>query len=203
MMLTFVIVIWWKNGQAQKSWRDGIPRGYDVRDLEEVQFCGCADGTSEGPSVNFAEFIDNLIEENDVILDGQEVNEVHCSGGVIFFYEVTVAFKKDPSTLTEVEVTTFEQLFVAECNELSVWLCDPQNFLVLTAELVLSNSSRRELEELEDGSPTNFFIPLIIFAVQYKLLIAERRYNRILRGTHGVPRCIWCSWGFNRGNGPN
>ena len=96
--------------------------------VKREQFCGCADGTSEGPSVNFADFIEDLIEDNDLILDGQEVNEVNCSGGVIFFYEVTVAFEKDPNTLTEVEVTTFEQLFVAECNELSVRLCDPKNF---------------------------------------------------------------------------
>jgi hypothetical protein len=70
-----------ENGQAQKSWRDGIPRGYNVRHLEQVQFCGCANGTSEGPSVHFAaDFAKDLIEENHVILDGREVNEVNCSG---------------------------------------------------------------------------------------------------------------------------
>ena len=73
----------------------------------------------------------------------QEAEFCGCSVGVIFFFEVKVAFEKDPSTLTEVEVTTFEQLFVVECNELSVWLCDPQNFLVLHAELVFGSSSRR------------------------------------------------------------
>jgi hypothetical protein len=63
-------------------------------------------------------------------------------------------------------VTTFEQLFVAVSRKLSVRLCDLQNFVVHTAELVANNSSSRR--ELEDDSPTtNFFGPLTIFAVQY------------------------------------
>jgi len=137
---------WARNGAMVGGWMDGIDADHRRR-MEEFEFCGCT-GEDEGRrdlqstsgGISFDAWLAEMIERNiNVIRNALDVREVNCTEGDIFPYQVEVDFETDISSLPAENITAFEDAFIAESNELAVKLCDPEHFIVISADLDLTS----------------------------------------------------------------
>jgi len=119
-------------------------------------------------AVSFDVYTQALIDNNAAIQDAQEVKEVGCTGGVIFLYVLTLSFETDPTSWSAGEVSEFEQVFIAQSNELSVRFCDPENYVLFSAELDLSTSRHLETNlDLDRELLNRFTTNISILAAQH------------------------------------
>lgn len=123
----------------------------------ESPLCMCQDG--DGPNVAFEEHLELIIQDNnDLIIGGQEINEVGCKNGKAFLYELMISFPTDPAKMTKEEIDDFEELFNAEANEVGIRLCDPELYYVLASEVVVGSSQAKG---------NRFVVPFNLVAVQF------------------------------------
>lgn len=134
-----------RENNAKHPWKETDLYNHRIaladNDLEA--FCSCQEDKAlmNSGGIDLETYMKALIQENSPLLvDGQEVNAISCPSLTVAEFHFVFEFgsEVDPFDWSPQQVAEFENLFHGECNRWSVQECDPNNFVVLEAQLDLT-----------------------------------------------------------------